>query len=152
MENISEINKINKSIKLNDGSIIMIDIIKYKINLDEYYANKNPETKKDIYRVDIILSPPISLINNTPYDFMVNYIEKILSTKSLNIYYNFKFIPKNKKNSEKEMILQIIKNNLIQIIYNNMILSANRYIEELDEDDDDKNVEGKSVNKFTSYQ
>ena len=152
MENISEINKINKFIKLNDGSIIMIDIIKYKINLDEYYANKNPETKKDIYRVDIILSPPISLINNTPYDFMVNYIEKILSTKSLNIYYNFKFIPKNKKNSEKEMILQIIKNNLIQIIYNNMILSANRYIEELDEDDDDKNVEGKSVNKFTSYQ
>jgi len=49
------------------------------------------------------------------------------------------------------MILQIIKNNKIQIIYNNMLLSADIYIEELDEDDDDdKNVEGKS-NNFTSY-
>jgi len=151
IENASDINQIKKSIKLNDESIIIIDIIKYKINLNEYYANKNPELKKDIYRVDIILSPPINLINNTPYRFMVNYYKEILPTKSLNIYYNFKFIPKNKKNSEKEMILQIIKNNKIQMIYNNMALSANRYIEEMGEDDDDKNAEGKSINNFTVY-
>jgi len=102
IENASDINQIKKSIKINDESIIIIDIIKYKINLNEYYANKNPELKKDIYRVDIILSPLINLINNTPYNFMVNYYKEILPTKSLNIYYYFNFIPKNKKTVKKK--------------------------------------------------
>jgi len=102
IENASDINQIKKSIKINDESIIIIDIIKYKINLNEYYANKNPEFKKDIYRVDIILSPLINLINNTPYNFMVNYYKEILPTKSLNIYYYFNFIPKNKKTVKKK--------------------------------------------------
>jgi len=102
IENASDINQIKKSIKINDESIIIIDIIKYKINLNEYYANKNPELKKDIYRVDIILSPLINLINNTPYNFMVNYYKEILPIKSLNIYYYFNFIPKNKKTVKKK--------------------------------------------------
>jgi hypothetical protein len=62
----------------------MIDIIRYKLNLDEYYLNKNISQKKeDIYRTDFIISSPITLINNTPYDFFINKDEKILPMQSL---------------------------------------------------------------------
>ena len=69
--NLSKINDINKFIKFKSGNIILIDVVRYKINLEEYYANKNPAERKEIYRVDIILSSPINLVNNTIYEFIV---------------------------------------------------------------------------------
>ena len=74
IKNLSEINDINKYIQFNNGNVILIDVIRYKINLEEYYVNKNPQEKKDLFRVDIILSSPINFINNTPYEFIVNNV------------------------------------------------------------------------------
>ena len=74
----------------------MIDIIKYKFDTDEYYINKDnninnnnnkiKNKKEDIYRIDLIITSPIYFLNNTPYDFIINNNEKILSTESLSSY------------------------------------------------------------------
>ena len=164
MKNISQINEINKCMKFNNDDIILIDIIRYKFNLEEYYSNKNPVDKKDIYKVDIILSPPINLINNTPYEFIVNNNNKIISTKSLNIYNNnFNLLSdyvkiinekgKKKRIIEKQIILKIIKDINLQIVYENNILASNSFVQEKNEndEDDDKNEEGKAINNFSLY-
>ena len=163
IKNLSEINDINKYIQFSNGNVILIDAIRYKINLEEYYVNKNPQEKKDLFRVDIILSSPINLINNTPYEFYVNNNEKIQSTKSLNIYNNnFKLLSdyvkilnekgKKKKNNEKSIIMNIIKEIKLGIMYNNKLLSATSFVEEkIENDNDDKNEEGKAINNFSSY-
>ena len=117
--------------------------------------------KKDIYRVDIIISWPINIINNTPYTFYVNNNDKISSTKSLNVYNNnfnllnnyVKIINEkgNKSSNEKQIILKIIKDMKLQIHYNNILLTAFSYLEEKNESNkDDTNEEGKT-NNFSSY-
>ena len=167
IKDISELNdmKINKYIQFNNTDIVIIDVIRYKINLEEYYANKNIIVKeqKDIYRIDIILSPPINIINNTPYDFYVNANEKISSTKNLDIYNNnydllSRYVQaindkgKKKKIIEKEIIMKIIKDIKMQIKYENVLLSAVSLVEEKSEkSEDDKNEEGKAINNFSSY-
>ena len=163
IKDISQINDINKYIQFNNNDIVIIDVIRYKINLEEYYANKNINNKKDIFRVDIILSPPINLINNTPYDFYVNINDKIASTKNLNIYNNNlnlmgKYVQilndksKKKNNNEKEIVMKIIKDINLQIKYENILLTAVSLVDEKSEkNEDDKNEEGKTVNNFSSY-
>ena len=164
MKSLSQNNEINKYILFNNNDIILIDIIRYKINLDEYYSYRNPIVKNDIFRVDIVLSPPIKLINNTPYEFIVNDDNKIVSTKSLDIYNkNFRLLSdyikiinekgKKKRISEKQIIVKILKDINLQIIYENNILSATSLVEEKieNDDDDDKNEEGKAINNFSSY-
>jgi hypothetical protein len=47
MKNMSDINNMNKVVKFKNGNVIMVDIIKYKLNLDEYYLNKNISQKKE---------------------------------------------------------------------------------------------------------
>ena len=162
MKNISGINEINKCIKFNNKDVIIIDIIKYKIDLEEYYYNKNIVDKKDLYRVDIIISSPINITNNTPFDFYINN-NKILSTKSSNIYSNnfnllsdyIKIINekgKKNKNNEKQIMSKIIKDINLQINYDNKLFTASTYIEEKDESNkDDTKEEGKAVNNFSSY-
>ena len=156
---------IKKYIQFNNKDIIIVDILKYKINLEEYYGNKNitGKERKDIFRVDIILSPPINLINNTPYDFYVNVNDKISSTKNLDIYNNnldllSRYVEsindknQKKKNIEKEITVKIIKDIKMQIKYENVLLSAVSLVEEKDgKVDDDKNEEEKSINNFSSY-
>ena len=162
MSNLSQINDINKYIKFKNGDIVLIDVVRYKINLQEYYSNKNPKEKTDIYRVDIIISSPVSLVNNTPYEFIVNN-DHILSMKSLNVYNNnFNLMSEyvksinekgwKKKSTEKEIIMKIIKDIKLQMKYNNKLLDAVSYIDEKNIiDDDDKNEEGKAVNNFSIY-
>jgi len=163
MNNLSQINDINKYIKFKSGDIILIDVVRYKINLQEYYSNKNPKEKTDIFRVDIIISSPVSFVNNTPYEFIINNDSHILSMKSLNVYNNnfnlmseyVKAINEKgwiKKSTEKEIIMKIIKDIKFQMKYNNKLLDAVSYIEEKNKsDDEDKNEEGKAVNNFSIY-
>ena len=164
MKNLSKINDINKLIIFSCGDVILIDIIRYKINLGEYYANKNPIEKKNYYKIDIILSPPIKLINSTPYELYVNNNEKILSTKSLNIYNNNYNLISNyvrvmnekdtyKKNNEKLVIIKIIKDIKLQIMYENKLLSAKSFINEEfgNNENNNKIEERKSINNFSSY-
>ena len=163
MKNISQINDINKYIQFNNNEIVIIDIIRYKINLEEYYFNNNSIEKKDIFRIDIILSPPINLINNTPYEFIVNNDDKILSTKSLNIYNNNFNLLSNyvkiindkvneKKNNERMIILKIIKDIKLEMIYDDGVLTASSLIkEEIETVKEDKNEEGKAINNFSSF-
>ena len=163
IQNLSKVNDINKSIKFKNGDIILIDVVRYKINLEEYFANKNPSEKKEIYRVDIILSSPISLINNTPYEFITNDNNKILSQKTLDIYSNnFELISeyvkitnekgKRKKNTEREIIMKILKDIKLQLKYENKIFDAMSYIEEKkSNNEDEKNEEGKAINNFSTY-
>ena len=163
MNNFSKLNEINKFIEFKNKSIILIDIIRYKINLEEYFYNTNPKEKKDIFRVDIVLSSPINLINNTPFEFVVNDGEKIASTKSLNIYNNnlnllSDYIKisnekgKKNKNNEKQIIMKILKDIKLQMLYDNILLTATSFMEEKNTNDDkDKNEEGKAVNNFSSY-
>ena len=87
IKDINDKNNINKFIRFDNEQVMMIDIIKYKLNLDEYYSNKNLSNKKEeIYRIDLIITPPINIINNTPYDFLINSEEKILPMKSVSSF------------------------------------------------------------------
>ena len=163
IKNLSQINDITKYIQFNNKEIIIIDVLRYKFNLEEYYSNKNLTEKKDIFRIDIILSPPIHLINNTPYEYIVNNDNKILSTKSLNVYNNnlqllSEYVKimnekgKKKKNNEKQIILKIIKDIKMQIKYENKLLTASSFVEEKSEnDEEDKNEEGNTINNFSTY-
>ena len=136
---MNDINNISKFVKFDNGNVIMIDIIKYKLNLDEYYLNKNiSQGKENIYRTDFIISSPITLINNTPYDFFINKNEKILSMKSLSSCPNnpnllFDYLQKingQNKNEQNEIIMKIIKDINLQIFYNNDYISAITYLDE----------------------
>ena len=152
MKNLIQINQINKSITFNNKDSIFIDVIKYKINLKEFYANKSTDTiKKNIFRVDIILSSPINLINNTPYELIINENNTILPTKSLDIYRNFNYLSNINIVNEKEITLKILKDIRLELIYDNKILSVSKYIEEKNGFDVDKTVEGKKINNFSSY-
>ena len=161
--NINDNNNVKKYLEFNND-LIIIDIIRYTINLDEYYSYKNTNDKKEIYRIDIILSPPITLINSTPYDFFVNSIDKIGSNEHFNIYNNnltllSKYIEsinntgkKTKKKNEKDIVFQIIKDIKLQIKYQNILLSVISIVEEKNgKIEEDKNEEGKSLNNFASY-
>ena len=163
MDNLFKIGKIGKCICFNNKDIVLIDVIRYKINLEEYYYNKNIIEGKDVYRLDIILSSPIYLINNTPYPFLVYDSDKIGTNKSLNIYHNnskllseyIKIInekEKKNKNSEKQIIIKILKDINLQILYGNMLLTVNSFVDEKSKNDDnDRYEEGKTVNNFSVY-
>jgi len=152
MKNMSDINNMNKVVKFKNGNVIMVDIIKYKLNLDEYYLNKNISQKKeDIYRIDIIISSPINLLNSTPYEFAINGNEKIFSMKSLSsnandpnllLEYSQKVNnPERKFKLNCEIIMRIISDIKLQIFYQNKNILANTYIYE------DEVDEGRSSNK-----
>ena len=156
MKNMSDINNMNKVVKFKNGNVIMVDIIKYKLNLDEYYLNKNISQKKeDIYRIDIIISSPINLLNSTPYEFAINGNEKISSMKSLSsnandpnllLEYSQKVNnPERKFKLNCEIIMRIISDIKLQIFYQNKNILANTYIYE------DEVDEGKSSNNFSIY-
>ena len=97
LKDMNNINYMNRIAQFKNGIVIMIDIIKYKFDTDEYYINKDNNNintnnnkiknkKEDIYRIDLIITSPIYFLNNTPYDFIINNNEKILSTESLSSY------------------------------------------------------------------
>ena len=155
-KNMNNINSINKLITFKNGNVIMIDIIKYKLNLDEYYSSKNTSDKKediqDIYFTELVLTHPINFVNNTPYDFVMNNNEKILSMKSassclknsdLLIQYQKIKLEQDKISSSdmNKVIIKIIKAINLQILYNNKYISADSYIKE----------ENKVSNNFSSY-
>ena len=153
IENMSNSDKMNKVIKFKNGNAIMVDIIKYKLNLDEYYLNQNiTENKEDIYRIDLIISSTINLINNTPYEFAINANEKISSMKSLAsnssdfnllVEYCQKINREFKYNCE--IIMRIIKDIKLQILYQNKYILADTYIYEEDIE------EGKTSSSFSIY-
>ena len=146
IKNMSDISNINKSVKLNNG-IVTIDVIKYKLNLNEYYLNKNISFKKeDIYRIDIMIISPINLINNTPYDFLINTKEKILPMKSISscpnnsdLLLDYQKImndqDRNSKDNKKEIITKILKDIQLQTKYNGQYLTVHSFISQKEEDD-----------------
>ena len=152
-ENMFNIDKMNKVIKFKNGKAIMVDIIKYKLNLDEYYLDKNiTENKEDIYRIDLIISSPINILNNTPYEFSLNTNEKIPSMKSLSSNINdanllVEYCQKMKRQFKynSEIIMRIIKDIKLQILYHDKYIIADTYIYEEDIE------EGKSSNGFSIY-
>ena len=160
---MSDIPHINRVVKFNNGDVVMIDMIKYKFNLDEYYRNKNLVNKNEIYKVQIRITPPIHLINSTPYDFIINNNEKIISQQSIYSYHknanlfleyrqNINETDKKFKNNKMEIIMRIIKDIKLQIMYDNDIILADTYITEKEEEiEDEKNEEGKSINNFALY-
>ena len=112
-----------------------------KFNLDEYYRNKNLVNKNEIYKVQIRITPPIHLINSTPYDFIINNNEKIISQQSIYSYHknanlfleyrqNINETDKKFKNNKMEIIMRIIKDIKLQIMYDNDIILADTYITE----------------------
>ena len=161
IRDIQDINHMNRVVKFKNGNVIMIDIVKYKFNLNEYYTNRNIiNIKCDIYRIDIIITSPIYLINNTPYDFYINYNEKILPTKSLSSYssnsklfleYRQKINDKDKKTiyGKYEIIMKILKEIHFTIFYENKYISAENYIAEKDQIKEEKNDDGK--NNYSLY-
>ena len=162
--NYNELNQMNRVITFNDGNVIMIDFIKYKFNLNEYYIDKNPNIKKvELYRTDIIITSPLYFINNTPYDFIINSNEKISSTKSLSSYtknsnllleYRQKINNQDKKYkiSKDEIIMKILKDIKFQIFYQNKYILADTYILEKEEDfPEEKDEEGKVINNYNIY-
>ena len=152
-ENMFNIEKMNKVIKFKNGKVIMIDIIKYKLNLDEYYLNNNiSENKENIYRIDLIISSPINILNNTPYEFSINANEKIPSMKCLSSNINdpnllVEYYQKMKRQFKynSEIIMRIIKDIQLQILYNDKYILAHTYIYEEDIE------EGKASNSFSIY-
>ena len=153
MKNMSDINNMNKVVKFKNGNVIMVDIIKYKLNLDEYYLNNNiSENKEDIYRIDLIISSPINILNNTPYEFSINANEKIPSMKCLSSNINdpnllVEYYQKMKRQFKynSEIIMRIIKDIQLQILYNDKYILAHTYIYEEDIE------EGKASNSFSIY-
>ena len=164
MKDLTNPAHMNRVVDLKNGNVIMIDIIKYKFNLDEYYINKNiTDNKEDIYRIDLILTSPIYFLNNTPYDFVINQDEKIFSAKSLSSYskssklfleYSQIMKEKDKKLIYKkyDVILKILKGIKFQILYNKNCLSVENYLTEKQEQyNEESNEEGKNINNFSSY-
>ena len=164
IKKMSEFEQMSRVIKFKNGDVIMIDIIKYKLNLKEYYLSKNIIGKKeDLYRIDIIITSPINLINNTPYDFFINTNEKIPSLQSLSskpnnssllLEYRQKINEHTKKlkNNKNEIIMRILKDINFQIFYNNKYISADTYIiEKKDEIEEENNEEGKTTTNFNLY-
>ena len=161
---MSEIDLMSRVVKFKNGDVIMVDIIKYKFNLKEYYLSKNIIGKReDLYRMDIIITSPINLTNNTPYDFFINTYENIPSLQSLSskpnnssllLEYRQKINEHNKKlkNNKNEIILRILKDINFQIFYNNKYISADTYIiEKKDEIEEENNEEGKTTTNFNLY-
>ena len=164
IKKMSEIDLMSRVVKFKNGDVIMVDIIKYKFNLKEYYLSKNIIGKReDLYRMDIIITSPINLTNNTPYDFFINTYENIPSLQSLSskpnnssllLEYRQKINEHNKKlkNNKNEIILRILKDINFQIFYNNKYISADTYIiEKKDEIEDENNEEGKTTTNFNLY-
>ena len=93
IKDINDKNNINKFIRFDNEQVIMIDIIKYKLNLDEYYLNKNiSKQKEEIFLTDLIITSPIHIMNNTPYDFSINSIERPVISDISAIAYPLAFI------------------------------------------------------------
>ena len=145
IKDINDKNNINKFIRFDNEQVMMIDIIKYKLNLDEYYLNKNiSKQKEEIFRTDLIITSPIHIMNNTPYDFSINSNEKIIPMKSVSSCPNnsdllLDYLQKmndqenRSKTKTNEIIMKIIKDIKLQIFYNNNYISANNYINEKEE-------------------
>ena len=163
-KNFNDLSQISRVIKFKSGDVVMCDIIKYKFNLNEYYSNKDASIKREeLYKTEINITSPIYLINNTPYDFVINNNEKILSTSSISSYtqnssllldYRQKINNQNKKfkNCKNEVIEKIVKDIKFQIIYNNQYISAETYLIEKEEDSPEEiNMEGKAINNFAMY-
>ena len=166
MRDMNDISNMCRVVKFNNGNTIMIDMVRYKFNLEEYYTNKNiinkEEIKENIFRIDLIITSPIYFLNNTPYDFIINSSEKILSAKSLSSYsknselflkYRQTINEKEKKKliTKYEIIMKILKEIKFQIIYNNEYILANTYITEKEEMDEDKSEEGKNITNVSLY-
>ena len=166
IKDLNEIDHISRVIQIKNETMFMIDVIKLKFNLDEYYINKNITNKKDkvdIYRIDLIITAPIYFLNSTPYDFIINTNEKIASTKSISSYpQNTKLFldyrqtinnqDKKAKFNKYDAIMKVLKDIRFQIFYNNNYMTANTYLAEKKESVNvDQNEDGQNINNFSFY-
>ena len=155
-EDISNSEKINKNITFKNGDVISINILKYKFNLEEHNINSTTDNakntgaesinNKEIYKYEIILTSPIYIKNNTPYEIeiMNNNIDSCGNT---NIY---KINPKlcinilESKERNKE-IIEILKDIDFKLIYNNKKFSPIDSFEEKNKTDSKSKVINKHI-------
>ena len=164
IKNLDDLSHINSVVKFKKDKVVMCDIIKYKFNLDEYYKNTESFIKREeIFKTEINITSPIYLLNNTPYTFVINDNEKILSTKSISsytpnekllLYYSQRINDQNKKNKnlKDEAIEKVIKDINFNMMFNYQFIPAEKcLIEKEEENNVETNSEGKAINNFYLY-